>query len=113
MTKEIADGHLTGLSPFLIRAHYVTWAIPLILWADYCLFLIPTFNAEGYHVQLSVMMRFLILSGSLMTACLVPAVYIFIRRRSWRTLLPILLNLTWLYYVRVILYGVSIHDLCP
>jgi hypothetical protein len=92
-------------------ARVVTWVVPICLWLVHIFIITPILNTQSGESKFITAMQFFMLSGLLMIACLLLCVIVISRRYSLINMLPILLNLSWLYYWKVCLFGPTIGKL--
>ena len=112
MTSKVAtQDHPSGASVLIVTARFVTWATPIILWIIHVFVIVPILNTKSGDDQFLIAMRFFMVSGLLMLGCFVLSVLIYFKHRSRLDLIPILLNLSCLYYVKVLFDGPTIGNL--
>ncbi len=100
-----------GTNALIVTGRMVTWAVPLVLWIIHIFVIIPMLNAQSGDAQFLTAMKFFMVSALLMLGCFVLSVVIYFKHQSRVDLIPILLNLSWLYYVKVLFSGPSIGNL--
>lgn len=89
----------------------ITWAVPIMLWLVHVFVIVPLLNARSGDAQFLMAMRFFQVSGLLMIICFGLSLGLYLRSPSRAGLIPLLLNLSWLYYVKVLFYGPTIGNL--
>jgi hypothetical protein len=90
---------------------YLLLAIPIVAWALHIFWLTPRLDGLSGDAKFIAAMRFFVVFGLAMVVCEVIAVVRLARRWSWWDLAAAILNLTPLYYVKVLLWGATIGSL--
>ncbi len=111
MSRVVNQDQPTGASVLIVTVRFVTWAVPIILWIIHVFVIVPILNTKSGDAQFLTAMRFFMASGLLMLGCFVLSVVNSFKHRSRLDLIPILLNLSWLYYVKVLFNGPTIGNL--
>jgi hypothetical protein len=111
MSDAVAKGNLNKPNGAILGARIVTWVVPIMLWVIHIFVIVPILNTQGGDAQFLSAMYFFVVSGLLMIGCLLISLLIYVRNQSWGNLVPILLNLSWLYYLKVVFYGPTIGNL--
>jgi len=106
---EIQDPRGTGVP--LCTARLVTWAVPIVLWIIHVFVIVPALNSKSGDDQFLTAMQFFMVSALLMIGCFVLSLVVYFKHQSRVDLVPILLNLSWLYYVKVLFHGPTIGNL--
>ena len=97
---------------FLIgTARLVTWAVPIVLWIIHVFVIVPALNSKSGDDQFLTAMQFFMGSALLMIGCFVLSLIVYFKDQSRADLVPMLLNLSWLYYVKVLFNGPTIGNL--
>jgi hypothetical protein len=86
-------------------------AVPLVAWTLHIAWLIPRLDGLSGDAAFITASRFLAAFGLPMFACEVIAVVRLARRWSWWDLAAAILNLTPLYYVKVLVWGPTFGNL--
>jgi hypothetical protein len=86
-------------------------AIPLLIWCVHILYLVPRLENLSGDAQFLKAMYFFAACAVIMMACELLAIVRWSQSRDRISLLAILLNWTWLYYVKVLYLGPTIGDL--
>jgi hypothetical protein len=89
----------------------ITWAVPIMLWLIHMFVIVPLLNARSGDAQFLMALQFFQVSGLLMIICFGLSLGLYLRSQSRADLIPLLLNLSWLYYVKVLFYGPTIGNL--
>jgi hypothetical protein len=89
----------------------ITWAVPIGLWLIHVFVIVPLLNTRSGDAQFLMALHFFQLSGLLMIICFGLSLGLYLRSQSRTDLIPLLLNLSWLYYVKVLFYGPTIGSL--
>jgi hypothetical protein len=97
--------------PLIASARMVTWAVPIMLWLIHVLVIVPMLNARSGDAKFLLAMHFFQVSGLLMIVCFGLSLGLYLRSLSRTDLIPLLLNLSWLYYVKVLFHGPTIGNL--
>ena len=85
--------------------------VPLILWAVHIGLAILLFPSLTGDSKMIAAFRFFALSGALMLILSLIAIWRLVKQKSFYAAGAVLLNLSWLYYLKVIEYGPTIGDL--
>jgi len=90
----------------------LTWTTPIALWLVHLFVVLPQLNAQpSGEARFIQAIGFFMWSALVMIGCFVISLVVVIVRRSRRDLIPLLLNLSWLYYLKVIVLGPTIGNL--
>ena len=112
MTELIARQRPTGDGALVMSVRVLTWAIPIVLWLTHLFVILPKLNAQpSGEARFIQAMGFFIWSGMVMIGCFIISMVVFIVRRSAQDLIPLLLNLSWVYYLKVIAFGPTCGNL--
>ena len=107
-TKESPAGDGAAVTSVRI----LTWAAPIVLWLIHLFVILPKLNAQpSGETRFIHAMGFFMWSALVMIGCFVISLVVYIVRRSRRDLIPLLLNLSWVYYLKVIVLGPTISNL--
>jgi hypothetical protein len=79
--------------------------VPVLCWAVHLAIVVPWLTRLYGDTQFIVAGTFFVIAGSAMIICLIVSVCLFIAHQSRRYLLPTVLNLSWIYYLKVLVYG--------
>jgi hypothetical protein len=108
------DRHITG-GALIATARFVTWAAPITLWLVHIFVILPRLAQQSGEAKFIQAFGFFIVSGPIMIGCFILSLVVYFKGRSRYDviplLIPLLLNLSWLYYVKVIVYGPTIGNL--
>ena len=112
MTELAAQQPQTGDGALVMSVRVLTWATPILLWLIHFFVILPKLNAqpsgEARFIQAT---GFFMWSGMVMIGCFIISLVVLIVRRSRQDLIPLLLNLSWVYYLKVIALGPTIGNL--
>jgi hypothetical protein len=100
-----------GAGVLIGTARLVTRAVPIVLWIIHVFVIVPVLNSKSGDDQFLTAMQFFMVSTSLMIGCFVLSLVVYFKHQSRVDLVPILLNLSWLYYVKVLCTGPTIGNL--
>jgi len=89
----------------------LTWLTPVTLWIIHVFVIVPRINAESGEGQFITAIGFFVVAGPIMIASFIVSVVVLLSRRARGDVIPLLLNLSWLYYLKVIVYGPTIGNL--
>jgi hypothetical protein len=103
--------HSNDARALIAIARVITWAVPIALWLVHVFVIVPRLNAEAGDAQFLTAVHFFRVSGLLMIGCFGLSIALYFRKQSRAGLIPFLLNLSWLYYVKVLFYGPTIGNL--
>lgn len=103
------DRPITG-GALIATARFVTWATPITLWLFH-IFVILRLAQQSGEAKFIQAFGFFIVSGPIMIGCFILSLVVYFKGRSRFDVIPLLLNLSWLYYVKVIVYGPTIGNL--
>jgi hypothetical protein len=82
--------------------------IPLILWLIHLFIIIPiSYNYYGEGLMI-FMFNFYFISGIIMMFLEIISVIYLLKKKNKILILAIILNLTWIYYLKVIMHGPTI-----
>jgi hypothetical protein len=104
------DRLITG-GALITSARFVTWAAPIVLWLVHILIIFPRLAQQSGEAKFIQAFGFFIIAGPIMIGCFILSLFVYFKGRSRYDLIPLLLNLSWLYYVKVIVYGPTIGNL--
>ena len=111
----MADGTVQKHSPssgvLITIARLFTWLTPVTLWIIHVFVIVPRINAQSGEAQFITAFGFFIVAGPIMIVSLIVSVAVLLSRRSQGDVIPLLLNLSWLYYLKVIVNGPTIGNL--
>jgi len=112
MAELAAQPNPAGDGAVVKSVRLLTWTTPIALWLVHLFVILPRLSAqpsgEARFIQAT---GFFMWSALVMIGCFVISLVVFIVRRSRRDLIPLLLNLSWLYYLKVIALGPTIGNL--
>src|SRR5687767_1217548 len=111
MADIAAQENPTGDGALVMSVRVLTWATPIGLWLLHIFLIVPKLNSLSGDAQFVAAMQFFIVSALIMIGCFVISVIVYFMRRTRRDLVPLLLNLSWLYYMKVLYYGPTIGNL--
>jgi hypothetical protein len=111
MSELATDEPVIPTRTILVIGRAVVWAVPLVLWLIHVLVIVPLLNARSGDVQFLLAMHFFQVSGMLMILCFGLSLGLYLKSLSRADLIPLVLNLSWLYYVKVLFYGPTIGNL--
>jgi hypothetical protein len=111
MSESATDEPVIPTRTILVIGRAVVWAVPLVLWLIHVLVIVPLLNARSGDAQFLLAMHFFQVSGMLMILCFGLSLGLYLKTLSRADLIPLLLNLSWLYYVKVLFYGPTIGNL--
>ena len=106
---ETQDPNRAGV--LIGTARLVTWAVPIVLWIIHVFVILPALNSKSGDDQFLTAMQFFMVSALLMLGCFVLSLVVYFKHQSRVDLVPILLNLSWLYYVKVLFNGPTFGNL--
>ena len=86
----------------------ITIIVPIAAWFIHIFIIVPLISMESGDRQFTLAMTFFTFAGSTMLLCLILSTVNLFKDWTARNVVPVLLNLTWLYYVKVILFGPTI-----
>ena len=90
----------------ILRA--ITFIVPITAWLVHIFIIVPLVSMESGEGKFILSMLFFTVAGAAMVLCLLISIVLLFREWTARNVVPILLNLTWLYYVKVIFFGPTI-----
>ena len=111
MSELAAQQPSTRDGALVTGVRIVTWLTPIFLWLIHIFIIVPSLNLLSGDAQFIAALRFFMLSALVMIGCFVISVVVYFARRAPRDLIPLFLNLSWLYYVKVLFYGPTIGNL--
>jgi hypothetical protein len=111
MSESTTQDPVIPTTAIVTIGRIVSWAVPIILWLVHVFVMVPLLNARSGDAQFLMAMHFFQVSGMLMILCFGLSLGLYLRSLSRLDLIPLLLNLTWLYYVKVLFYGPTIGNL--
>jgi hypothetical protein len=85
--------------------------VPIAIWSLHVVYLVPLLGTLDGDAKLITAMRFFAVAAVVMTSCELLALVCWWQSRDRTSFLPIVLNWTWLYYVKVLLWGPTVGDL--
>lgn len=85
-----------------------TFLVPLASWLIHIFIIVPLISMESGDGKYIVAFLFFMIAGAAMIICLIISVILLRRDSTSREFIPVLLNLSWLYYLKVILFGPTI-----
>jgi hypothetical protein len=80
-------------------------SVPLVAWALHLFWLVPRLDALDGDAVFILAFRFFLIFGLAMAVCEVVALARLARAWNWWTAAAVVLNLTPLYYAKVMLWG--------
>src|SRR5262245_12394247 len=111
MTELSTQQPQSGDGAVVMSVRVLTWATPIVLWLIHLFVILPKLNAESGERRFIQAMGFFMWSGLVMIGCFIISLVVYIVRRSRRDLIPLLLNLSWVYYLKVIAFGPTFGNL--
>ena len=111
MADAAINDHPTNSGVLITLARLLTWITPVALWVIHIFVIVPRINTQSGEAQFITAVGFFFVAGPIMIVAFIVSVLVLIRSRSRRDLIPLLLNLSWLYYLKVIQYGPTIGNL--
>jgi hypothetical protein len=90
----------------ILRA--ITFIVPIASWLIHIFIVVPLISMEKGDMRYIVAFVFFMMAGSAMIICLIISLIQLRKGTSSRDFVAVLLNLSWLYYLKVILYGPTI-----
>ena len=110
MSEVLSQERLSKRGGFLFYARLITFTVPLVLWLVHIFVIVPILNTQSGDAQFIFGMDFFVISALIMIGCFFLSVFVSFKRHtigagSWTDIVPLLLNLSWLYYVKVLFYG--------
>ncbi len=111
MSDSATDEPVVASRTILVTGRVVSWAVPIVLWLIHLFVIVPLLSARSGDAQFLLAMHFFQVSGMLMIFCFGLSLGIYLKSLSRADLIPLLLNLSWLYYVKVLFYGPTIGNL--
>jgi hypothetical protein len=87
---------------------FAVLAVPIAIWLIHIVIILPIISAKSGDDTFITAASFFSIAAALMIVCLLISISLYVRNRTWRNFTPILLNLTWIYYVKVVLLGPTI-----
>jgi hypothetical protein len=89
---------------------FITLGVPISLWMIHVFLILPILKTQSGDAKFLTAFQFFFVSATLMLCCLIISLVMFARNKTPINLIPVLLNLTWLYYVKVILFGPTVGN---
>jgi hypothetical protein len=111
MSESAADEPAIPTRMILGAARVISWSVPIVLWLIHVFAIVPLLNARSGDAQFLLAMHFFQVSGMLMIFCFGLSLGLYLKSLSRADLVPLLLNLSWLYYIKVLFYGPTIGNL--
>jgi hypothetical protein len=111
MSDSTTDEPVILTRTILVIGRVVVWTVPIVLWLIHVFAIVPLLNARSGDAQFLLAMHFFQVSGMLMILCFGVSLGLYLKSLSRADLIPLLLNLSWLYYVKVLFYGPTIGNL--
>lgn len=111
MSDTATDEPVIATRTMLATGRVISWAVPIILWLIHVFAIVPLLNARSGDAQFLLALHFFQVSGTLMIFCFGVSLGLYLKSMSRADLIPLLLNLSWLYYVKVLFYGPTIGNL--
>jgi hypothetical protein len=111
MMSRVETQDPKGAGVLIGAARLVTWAVPMVLWIIHVFVIVPALNSKSGDDQFLTAMQFFMVSALLMIGCFVLSLVVYFKHQSRVDLVPVLLNLSWLYYVKVLFTGPTIGNL--
>lgn len=87
---------------------YITLLVPITAWLIHIFIIVPLISMESGEGQFYLAMTFFIFAGSAMILCLILSIGILFKDWAGRNVVAVLLNLSWLYYIKAMLFGPTI-----
>jgi hypothetical protein len=84
---------------------------PLVLWAVHIFWLVPRLDRTGGREQMILGFGFFFISGAVMIVCEILSIVALVVTRYRPLAVAVVLNLSWLYYLKVIAWGPTIGNL--
>jgi len=91
---------------------HVLWMVPVVVWIIQVLYVFPMLSSTNAEGQLSIWMGLLLTAGPVMLAAEIVALFILTRYRAVSRVplvCALVLNLTPLYYLKIIVVGLSVN----
>lgn len=110
----MSDSLINEESPartIILTGRVITWTVPIILWLVHLFVIVPKLNIRSGDEQFFTALHFFQMSGLLMIICFGVSLALYLKTQSRVDLISLLLNLSWLYYVKVLFYGPTIGNL--
>jgi hypothetical protein len=92
------------------RADVLLVAVPLTLWAIHICCLVPYLGTLSGDEQFITATWFFLASGLLMLVCEIGCIVQYVMTRRSYLILGMILNMSWLYYLKVIYFGPTIGN---
>jgi hypothetical protein len=97
--------------PLIVTVRFLAWGAPIALWLIHIFVIVPILNSLSGDAQFITAMKFFTVSALIMIGCFVLAIFVYFKKHSPADVIPLLLNLSWLYYVKVLFYGPTVGNL--
>jgi hypothetical protein len=110
LTLSTKNRHIASAA-LIASGRLVTWITPVALWIVHVFVIVPRLNTESGEPQFITAIGFFMVAGPIMIVSFIVSVFVYLSRKSRGDLIPLLMNLSWLYYVKVIVYGPTIGNL--
>lgn len=101
----------TNSGVLITLARLLIWITPVTLWIIHIFVIVPRMNTQSGEAQFITAIGFFIVAGSIMIVAFIVSLLVLSRGGARRDLIPLLLNLSWIYYLKVIVYGPTIGNL--
>jgi hypothetical protein len=111
MADVTVHEHSPSSGMLITIARLFTWLTPVTLWIIHIFVIVPRINAHSGEAQFITAFGLFIVAGPIMITSFIVSVVVLISRRSRGDVIPLLMNLSWLYYLKVIVYGPTIGNL--
>jgi hypothetical protein len=111
MSESTTRDPVIPSTTIIATGRVITWAVPIMLWLIHMFVIVPLLKARSGDAQFLMALHFFQVSGMLMIICFGLSLGLYLRSQSRADLIPLLLNLSWLYYVKVLFYGPTIGNL--
>ena len=90
---------------------YITLGVPITAWLIHIFIIVPLLSMRTGDDKFILAVNFFMIAGLAMIICLLVSTIILLKNTNGRNVVPVLLNLTWLYYVKVIIFGPTFGNL--
>lgn len=111
MSDSLTQNQVVAARTIIVTGRVTTWSVPIMLWLVHAFVIVPLLNARSGDAQFLMALHFFQVSGLLMIVCFGLSLGVYLKSQSRMDLIPLLLNLSWLYYVKVLFYGPTIGNL--
>ncbi len=80
---------------------------PVSIWLVHIFILVPHLGSQSGDAAFISAVTFFMVAALIMLICFVLSIILLIKNEKASSWLPVILNLTWLYYVKVLLFGTT------